>query len=437
MMSSKNNVFKSAIALLLCGSIISCSDKKVFDDERESNDIEFFISASENETASYLLAVPDITAKEKLTIKGKGMESDAYGSWLFPTPYVGIGLQYRKGDPGIGIGIALGPNGKIIKSGSEFQIVSRFTTYGVFQEKVLSVVEGIVQRDDKGNMDNTKLYSTFNFIDPANNNAVTTITKSTTNLTGNGEYSILSGVVQFGANNFLTALVPRQFKEGLDRDGKPTLVMSDTQYPDSVWIASFDKDLKMTKLYGDDRISYAAGRHRSQFYNTIGADDEGNLYAFAPRNAITSKASGVLKINKGASEFDKNYYWNLDEEVVKSGISSSPSFNRIHHVQGDYFIVEYLIKGTNPIEKDVPSSNALAIVNVRTKEFKWVKNIPDYNYYPKFHTPIADGGKFYVPVKEVDKLPAIYIIDPVTGQATKGLEVDAKDINGIGKLRKK
>lgn len=40
----------------------------------------------------------------------------------------------------------------------------------------------------------------------------------------------------------------------------------------------------------------------------------------------------------------------------------------------------------------------------------------------------------YVAVTLTDSYPAIYAINPETAQATKGLEVDATQITGIGKL---
>lgn len=434
-MKYNNRLLKGTLMAALAIGSVACSKNDGPDSGRQSNDAEFFIAAEESTNAAYLLAVPDIAKQEILSIKGQGLETDAYSSWLFPTPYIGIGLKYQKQHPGLGIGIALGADGKIKRSGGEFQIVSRFTTYGVFQEKVLSVVEGIVQKDDKGNIDKDNLYSTFNFVDPAKNNAVTPITKSTTNLTGNGEYAVLAGIVQFGANNFLTALVPRRFGEGLDRGGNHTLVTSNTQYPDSVWVASFDKDLNVTKIFGDDRISYAAGRHRSQYNNAISDDGKGNVYVFSPSNDETTKSAGVLRILSGASEFDPGYYWNLENEVAKTGRDPKLRFKHVYHIDGDNFILGYLIDGTHPIEGEVANINALALVNVVEKTFQWVEGLPDFNYYPKFGSSIAEDGKFYVPVKEVDKLPAVYIIDSATGKATKGIEVDAKSISGIGKLK--
>ena len=50
-------------------------------------------------------------------------------------------------------------------------------------------------------------------------------------------------------------------------------------------------------------------------------------------------------------------------------------------------------------------------------------------------TPAIYGGKVYLPVNEQGTDPAIYIIDPATNAATKGLVVKgATVINAIGRF---
>lgn len=431
-MMFKNNLFKSCLAVAIVASATACSDNDGPSPDRNSNEVEFFIAASQD-SKNYLLAVPDITTQESVSIVGQGMETDqSYGTWLFPSEYVGIGLSYQKGNPGLGMGVALGADGNIIKNGGDFQIASRFTTYGTFQGKVLTVVDGINVADDAKN-----LYSTFNFVDPENNNAVKPVTKNTTNITGNGESAVLSGVVQFGSNNFLTALAPRKIVQEKDDDGKLKLGTEDTAYPDSVWVASFDKDLNVTKLYGDDRISYAAGRHRSGFRNMIGSDDNDNVYVFSPSvDDRSTKPAGVIRIPSGAAEFDPDYYWNLEEEVAKTGADPEIKFKDMYHITGDYFVLQYMRPGTTETD-GTTTQNAMAIVNVAEKTFKWVEGLPDYNNNPEFGSPMSEDGLFYTPVTEKDKAPAIYIIDPVTATATKGITINAASVSGIGKLRQR
>lgn len=425
---TNSRLFFAICALAIGTSFASCSDEEVPKDQpRESEKVEFFIAATQGE-ASYLLAVPDVT-KGTTTIKGKGLEADAYTAWVFPTPKVAIGLKYQKGDPGIGIGVALGPDGKIVKSGSEFQIKSRFTTYGPFQDKVLSIVGGVKVADDSKN-----IYSTFNFIDPANGNAVTTITKNTTNLTGNGEYATLSGVVPFGPKEFLTALVPSVINSNTGGGGAST---GQSNYPDSVWIASYDKDLNIKHIYGDDRIGYASGRFRSQYYSSIAQDGKNNVYVFSPANdSRSTKPAGVIRINAGSKTFDKSYYWNLESAVTAAG-SADPKikFQRVYHIDGDYFALTYVRPGTTT-QKGPAQPNDIAILNAVTKTFQWVKGLPDFNANPTFGLAIAEDGKLYIPVTETGKNPAIYIIDAASGTASKGLEVEASEITAIGKLSK-
>ena len=74
-----------------------------------------------------------------------------------------------------------------------------------------------------------------------------------------------------------------------------------------------------------DKIGYACGRMRSQYYQTIWAADNGDVYVFSPgygRTAVSSadlkkvtgqKPSGVMRIKAGATAFDPDYYVNFEE----------------------------------------------------------------------------------------------------------------------------
>lgn len=426
-MNLSNSLIKSSLAVVLCVSMVGCSkDDGPSEGGRTSNEVEFFIAATESGegAASYLLSVPDVSAGT-VGIKGQGLEADAYTAWLFPNQYTGIGLKYQKGDPGIGIGVGLGADGNIVRTGGEFQIESRFTTYGVFQNKVLTAVGGVQVADAPD------IYTTFNFVDPAKNNAVTTITENTTNLTGNGEYATLSGIVQFGDNEFLTALVPSTVGGDTGSGGGST---GPTQYPDSVWVAAYDQDLQVKRIYGDDRLGYAAGKFRSQYYSSISEDGKGNVYVFSPSNDATStKPAGVIRINAGADDFDQDYFWNLEDELAKVGAATDIKFQRVFHVTDDVFVLAYVRNGST-VQEGPAKPNALAIINVVDKSFKWVEGLPDFNDNPSFGLPIAEDGKLYIPVNEVDHNPAIYTVDAVTGKATKGLVVEAGEVTAIGKL---
>ena len=84
-------------------------------------------------------------------------------------------------------------------------------------------------------------------------------------------------------------------------------------------------------------------------------------------------------------------------------------------------------------------SHRYAIVDVEAKTLNWVSGLPEptkfTNIVTNTITPAIYGGKVYLPVNEQGTDPAIYVIDPATNAATKGLVVKgATVINAIGRF---
>lgn len=89
-----------------------------------------------------------------------------------------------------------------------------------------------------------------------------------------------------------------------------------TQYPDECYVAIFsDKDFKTKKLIKTNKISYPAGRFKSQYYPMIWSVPSGDVYVFSPSFAKTMTdprqktklPAGVVRIKKGAEDFDPSY----------------------------------------------------------------------------------------------------------------------------------
>lgn len=94
------------------------------------------------------------------------------------------------------------------------------------------------------------------------------------------------------------------------------------------------------KLIKTDKISYAAGRMKSQYYQMIWAADNGDVYVFSPSFAKTmtdarqktTLPAGVVRIPSGSTEFD-DYYCNLE------ALTNGNSFLRSWHIADDYFML--------------------------------------------------------------------------------------------------
>ncbi|MDR1592023.1 MAG: DUF4374 domain-containing protein [Prevotellaceae bacterium] len=389
----------------------------------------FFISAT-GETTQYILRTDNPeSGVMSIADNVKTLELSGY-TWIFNSnPSVAVGLIYQQGDPGIGLGYVLNDDGSLYEAG-QFLITSRFTSYGFFDRYALTSVGGQTPVDAQGNAltdtaGNARADGvTFNFIDLNNGFTLQEKTITTLNITGNGEQATFSGIVDIGDGEFLTSLVVSKPKDPNAGGGSSSGTIT---YPDSVWVAAFDASLNLKRLYRDDRISYSSGRFRSQYYAQMAKVDNGDVYVFSGSyESATTRPAGALRIKRGATTFDASYYFNIEEKT------EGYRFRKVWHIAGDCFLLELY----NDI---VPTATGVAtqygVVDVAGKTFKWVTGIPAKDKITATGLPTVADGKIYFPIAAEASDPAIYIIDPATASATKGLSIaGATSINAIGKL---
>ncbi|MDR1342533.1 MAG: DUF4374 domain-containing protein [Prevotellaceae bacterium] len=399
-------------------SLASCSGKD--DNEQETSKGAFFLSVR-GETAEYVLQTDNLEAGSlPITANNGELEQSGY-TWIFnDNPSVAVGLIYQQGDPGIGLGFTTDAGGTLQRSG-QFQISSRFTSYGFFDRYALTSVGGVALAEGGDNG------VTFNFIDLKNGFSLLEKTIPTLNITGNGEQATFSGVVDMGNGEFLTGLVVSQPRDPNATGGASSGTIT---YPDSVWVAAFDADLKLKRIYRDNRLSYSSGRYRSQYYSQIGKADDGSTYVFSGSyESTTTKPCGALRINSGATAFDPSYYFNIEEKT------GGYRFRKVWHIAGSYFMLElYNDDKATPITVN-SAATQYGIVDVAAKTFSWVTGIPGKTEITGTGLPMAYGGKMYFPIVVADADPAVYIIDPATAAGTKGLSVaGAASISAVGRL---
>ena len=207
-----------------------------------------------------------------------------------------------------------------------------------------------------------------------------------------------------------------------------------TQYPNECWVAIFD-DATMTtkKLIKTDKISYACGRFKSQYYQTIWEAGNGDVYVFSPSYAKTMKdarqqttlPAGVVRIPNGQEDFD-SYYCDLEKQ------SGGKSFLRCWHIADDYFL---LLMYDRPLTETGFEAKELAVFKAESKKLTYVTGLPSADLISGFgNTLYAENGYAYMAVTTTDGYPAVYKIDPSSATATKGVAVEATQITGIGKL---
>lgn len=339
--------------------------------------------------------------------------------------------------------------------------VKRFTTYGIYDKYIItaSTGDGPAEYAD-GNLYLPKTFL-LSYLDVADETFNTNDTKNkayqSENFLGNGEFVTLAGIQEHN-NKIYSAAVPMglsQYGAAVDGGkyilpGNEDLVKTEdggsnsssykkgelqwTQYPNECWVAIFD-DATMTtkKLISTDKISYACGRFKSQYYQTIWEAGNGDIYVFSPSYAKTMKdarqqtvlPAGVVRIPNGREDFD-SYYCDLEKQ------SGGKSFLRCWHIADDYFL---LLMYDRPLTETGFEAKELAVFKAESKKLTYVTGLPSADLISGFgNTPYTENGYAYMAVTTTDGHSAVYKIAPSSATATKGVTVEATQITGIGKL---
>src|SRR5690606_19656442 len=145
-------------------------------------------------------------------------------------------------------------------------------------------------------------------------------------------------------------------------------------------------------------------------------------YGFDPKGNY--KEGGILRIKAGTAEFDQGYHFTTEDKP------NGGKFIKATYIGNNKLLAQ---KYTAEQNGQWDQTNlTFVIVDLEAETITAVKDAPIYQYSePAF----VDGDKAYVPAKVGASLH-IYQIDIPTATATKGIEIEASYVKGIGKLHK-
>ena len=391
-----------------------------------------------------------------------GLVNDGASYWVFYGDKYLYGLTYNQGNAGTTRSYVMNDDYTLAARPAEYA-VRRFTTFGIYDRYIMTFSTGdgpAEWADANGFIPKSFLVS---YLDVEAETYATNDTLEehylSENFLGNGEFVTLAGVEEVDGKIFSAAVPMGLSQYGVKAEGgkwvKPgneDLVKTEaggsgsgaykegelqwTQYPDECWVAIFeDETLAERKLIRTDKISYACGRNKSQYYQMIWTAESGDVYVFSPSYAKsmaderqqTTLPAGVVRIKAGTEEFDPNYYVNI--EALTNGIS----FLRTWYIGGSKFLM--LMYDMPLAPATTMTASRLAIFDVESASLTYVEGLPSAERISGFGTaPYSEDGKCYIAVTLTDDHPAIYAIDAATAVATKGLTVEATQIGGIGRL---
>ena len=391
-----------------------------------------------------------------------GLVNDGATYWVFWGDKYLYGLTYNQGNAGTTRSYVMNDDYTLSARPAEYA-VRRFTTVGVYDKYVMTTSTGdgpTEWADENGYLPKSILVS---LLDVENETYTTNNTLEehylAENFLGNGEFVTLAGLEEVDGKLY-SAAVPMglsQYGVKVDggkwiREGYADLVKSEaggsgsgaykegelqwTQYPDECWVAIFeDETLASKKLIHTDKISYACGRNKSQYYQMIWETESGDVYVFSPSYAKTmadarqqtTLPAGVVRINAHSEEFDPSYY--VDIEALTGGLS----FLRTWYVGDNKFLMLMYDSALEPGKTMV--ANQLAIFDAAQATITYVEGLPSADLISGFgNAPYVESGKAYIAVTTPNDYPAIYSIDIATAVAERGLTVEATQIGAVGRM---
>lgn len=465
----KNHLLAGLFAASLAGmALTSCSEDESNGSNNNSNvstgNYVIAATVTSSSTDTYVLLTAPSLDEGEVTTQGNGLVNEGATYWVFYANNYLYALNYNDGEAGTTQSFILNNTGALEKRAQEYY-VNRFTTYGYYDHYIMTTSTGngpSELKDENGYVPQSFLAS---YLDVENqtytSNTVNTSTPFLSeNFLGNGEYVTLAGLAQVDTKLYAAAVPMGLSQYGCMQKnadgsykwvlpGNEDLIKTEsggsgsskydkdelqwTQYPNECWMAIFtDQTLTDWKLIKTDKISYACGRNRSQYYQMNWLADDGYMYVFSPSYAKTMSDSrqqttlpaGVVRINTKAEDFDPDYYYNLEEKA------DGASFLRSWYIGGNYFLLLMYDKAITASDK---VANRLAIFNVSNGDLSYVSGLPtDVSGFG--NTPYMENGSAYIAVTTTSGYPAIYRIEPSTATASKGLVVKATSLNGVGRL---
>lgn len=417
------------------------------------------VTASGN-TTNILLSTPSL-GEGSVSAINNGLVNDGASQWVFFKDKYLYALTYNQGNASTTRSYVRSSSGNIVARSGEYSM-KRYTTYGIYDKYIITASSGdasLDKADVNGYLPKTLLIS---YLDAEKETCHSNNTEleeySAENFLGNGEWVTLSGIEERDGQLF-SAPIPMglsQYGAAIDggkwiKPGNEDLVKTEnggsnsssykkgelqwTQYPNECYIAIFnDESMTDKKLIRTDKISYATGRYKSRYYQTIFKDEQGDVYVFSPSYAKsmtderqrTNLPAGVVRIPAGKDDFD-SYYCNIES------LSGGLSFQRMWYIGNNNFL---MLMYDRPLSESGVIANQLAIFNSAKKTLKWVDGLPEKENITSFGTQVHyEAGVAYIAITTSNDYACVYVINPDNiPLATKGLQTDVTEINAIGKL---
>ena len=290
-----------------------------------------------------------------------------------------------------------------------------------------------------GNIDDKTLLATSNSRSGGHSShTMYVVSAESGHITQQVSYSIFSldtGTPGEGQVAWATALVQRDDELFIPFHKMDDAGNFSTPDPDKAYVAIFDYPLTdgaTPKVIIEDERTSNIGVNGS----TTGMiqTDSGDLYTYSNGTMAggfypaSTKPSGILKIAAGESEFDANYFFNV-EDAANGG-----KLFWFDYIGGNKAIARVIVgeEGMNESWSafgKAYQNHKLVIIDLESQTITDVEGVPLHQ--KRYTSPVeVMDGKVYVSIETADG-SSVYEIDVASGAAVKGANIAGKTIKGF------
>lgn len=210
-----------------------------------------------------------------------------------------------------------------------------------------------------------------------------------------------------------------------------------TPLTDTAYVAVYSyPELKYETTFKDTRTG-PIGYYSSQ--PCVLQDEQGNHYTLSSSSIAagytqSTKPSGILKINKDQTAFDKDYFFNTEalgyRVMAGTYVGNGKVVARVIAVAVDN---NEAVKPWAAFSVMAAPLHNIAVLDLNAKTLKIVEQIPMHG--GQYLTPfLVENGKVWASITTTASDAFVYQIDPATATATKGARIEGSEIQGFYKF---
>ena len=205
-------------------------------------------------------------------------------------------------------------------------------------------------------------------------------------------------------------------------------------HTDTAYVAVYSwPSLAYEKRITDDRTG-PIGSYASQGH--IFTTESNDIYTESPCSYSTgasqqTRPAGILRIKAGETEFDKDYFLNIEE--LSGGFKVCNTF----YLGGNKVLASIFTTKHTFADRWARKDVKLAIIDLSAKSLTYITGVPIHYggetgmYNNHF---MVDNGKIYIKINSTEGL-YMYEVDPGTYTGRRGAKITGKEIFGVFNLK--